>query len=249
MDLTPFQKLLVARVFREQPASRALFEDFVSNQLRLGDCRMSADEIDATDKSDASFQRSAAIAEAHEHEMVLNGTHPRYIGYGGEGRALHVEPAPEIPVTAEMIVAGKEAARVIGVAKGSDQLSVVYRAMAAVAPRDTYMSGLPFVAAKDARIAALEAENAELKARSAMLKAEGRGLQRTWDSLCASYRAEIRDLKTENAATRDELAQRLGPLIAADLPDPPRRPDGTLVPQPKPLPMLTTHGPSRRVGG
>lgn len=185
---------------------------------------------------DTSFQRSAAIAERHEVARAA---------------ALHVEPAPEIPVTAEMIAAASKAPYSGQVEfRWFDQVAAsIYRAMAAVAPRDAYMSGVPFVAAKDARIAVLEAENAELKARSAMLKAEGRGLQRTWDSLCASNRAEIRDLKTENAATRDELAPRLGPLIAADLPDPPRRPDGTLAPQPKPLPVLTTQGPSRRVGG
>lgn len=139
MDLTPFQKLLVARVFREQPASRALFEDFVSNQLRLGDCRMSADEIDATDKSDASFQRSAAIAEAHEHEMVLNGTHPRYSGYPVDDCALDVEMAPEIPVTDEMSDAALLAFDSCeGTIRAS--LEASYRAMAAVAPKPAWHS-------------------------------------------------------------------------------------------------------------
>lgn len=112
MDLTPFQKLLVARVFREKPASRALFEDFVSNQLRLGDCRMSADEIDAADKSDASFQRSAAIAEEHE-------------------------VAREIPVTDEMKAAGAQElkVRISGCLISPEYWAAkVYRAMAAVAP-------------------------------------------------------------------------------------------------------------------
>jgi len=60
--------------------------------------------------------------------------------------------------------------------------------------------------------------------------------------------ARINTLETENADLRQRLVAFSDPA-PADLPDPPRRPDGTLVPQPKPWTPPKQSEPQRRVGG
>jgi len=92
--------------------------------------------------------------------------------------------------------------------------AAIYRAMAAVAPEELYRPEERRIDALVARVAELEAENAELKATTeanveALLKA---------GAYIATLGAEI---KAAKAATT------FGDPTPADLPAPPRRPDGT----------------------
>lgn len=83
--------------------------------------------------------------------------------------------------------------------------------------------------ATNARIVALEAENAALRAAFGDPSVN----PRLFDALRACT-IGFGDLT---------------PPTSSDLPLPVLRPDGTLAPQPKPLPVLKTHKPSRRIGG
>lgn len=84
-----------------------------------------------------------------------------------------------------------------------------------------------------------------------------------WADILAAKDARIAQLKADNAALVDALAERDNDLAKwklraqaftadptpADLPDPPRRPDGTLAPQTKPLKLPTDNTDRRRIGG
>lgn len=60
----------------------------------------------------------------------------------------------------------------------------------------------------------------------------------------------VAELEAENAALRQQLATFVGAdSTPADLPDPPRRPDGTLKPQPKPWTPPKDKGDPKRIGG
>ena len=60
----------------------------------------------------------------------------------------------------------------------------------------------------------------------------------------------IAALEAENAALRAHLAALTGAAPApTDLPDPPRRPDGTLAPEPKPWSPPRETGDRRIIGG
>jgi hypothetical protein len=73
------------------------------------------------------------------------------------------------------------------------------------------------------------------------------------DDLLAQWNKIVRDdhldriaeLEAELASLRSDFSDP----APADLPDPPRRPDGTLVPQPKPWTPPKQSEPQRRVGG
>lgn len=99
-------------------------------------------------------------------------------------------------------------------------LNDAYRAMAALTPKD-------------------------------MFDASARDRAEAWANECMARRIAV--LEAENAAllaTIEMLDKRLGAAAfgASDLPDPPRRPDGTLVPQPKPWAPPKDAGVSRRIG-
>jgi hypothetical protein len=78
---------------------------------------------------------------------------------------------------------------------------------------------------------------------------------KTWFSkLLAAAHARIANLEAERDAWKklhDDLLARFTAQDStpADLPAPARRPDGTLVPQPKPWKAPPVSAPSRRVGG
>lgn len=80
-------------------------------------------------------------------------------------------------------------------------------------------------------ITMLEAENAALKAALDQVRGFSGGLRGT--------------------IVQDGASVTFGDPTPADLPDPPRRPDGTLQPQAKPLPTgaLTQQAGGKRVGG
>ena len=83
----------------------------------------------------------------------------------------------------------------------------------------------------------------------------GRSMGKTWFSkLLAAAHARIANLEAERDAWKklhDDLLARFTAQDStpADLPAPARRPDGTLVPQPKPWKAPPVSAPSRRVGG
>lgn len=143
--------------------------------------------------------------------------------------------ADEIPVTDEMIDAAKGC---LAIHPYDQWLATIYRAMAAVAPVEPENAGLWASVAigykqrnvtLEQRIAALEADNEAHIA--ALVKAGG---------YIATLGGEISALKAQLAT--------FGPITPADLPDPPRRADGTLAPQPRRLPGVTPL-PEKRVGG
>lgn len=78
---------------------------------------------------------SAQQSSASRAGTPITGSGCPTVTYGKPQQKV-TEPSGEIAVTDEMIVRGKAAARQLGVASGQDQLAVVYRAMAAVAPTD-----------------------------------------------------------------------------------------------------------------
>lgn len=93
-----------------------------------------------------------------------------------------------------------------------------------LAPQCLVLSDLLGVCTQlDNAIAGQKAENAELMRLM--------GVQNAW----------IAELNAKLAT--------FGDPTPADLPDPPRRPDGTLVPQAKPLPVVRVGGDPRRIGG
>lgn len=144
--------------------------------------------------------------------------------------------ADEIPVTDEMIDAAKGC---LAIHPYDQWLATIYRAMAAVAPVEPENAGLWASVAigykqrnvtLEQRIAALEADNEAHIA--ALVKAGG---------YIATLGGEISALKAQLAT--------FGPITPADLPDPPRRADGTLAPQPRRLPGVAELPPEKRVGG
>ena len=65
-------------------------------------------------------------------------------------------------------------------------------------------------------------------------------------SCITNLESRIATLEAENAELRRLIA--FGDPTPGDHPDPPRRPDGTLAPAPKPWTPPKEQGPSRRVG-
>ena len=113
-----------------------------------------------------------------------------------------------------------------------------------------------------ARIAAREAENAQLRILYSTAEALAASLAGTCDELQDSIAAKdvrIADLESENAVMRqalDFIRTSLSPAAssfvyadATDLPEPPRRPDGTLAPAPKPLRLPGGAYSRRRIVG
>ena len=107
-----------------------------------------------------------------------------------------------------------------------------------------------------ARVAELEAEIESLKTAAAITDVLYADRPGTLFSARKKIETELR-LEREAHAHTAELASR---LIAennalkqaptpADLPVPPRRPDGTLAPQPKPFPVLKQASDRRLIGG
>ena len=88
----------------------------------------------------------------------------------------------------------------------------------------------------DAALAEKDREIAEWRAAAAQHLAERNNLV----DECIRYVERISDLEAKLAPAA---------FTASDLPNPPRRPDGTLAPAPKPLPALKPAGDPRRVGG
>ena len=159
----------------------------------------------------------------------------------------------EVPVTEEMIAA-VDSEFMSGCCIVDTKTCVeIYRAMAALAP-------VPLVSAAEDRITALEAENAALKESNkdqTWIIGEQAATLAVMEVNSRHWAKVNRDLEAENAILKQALdlvrtsaaakAAAFGP--ATDTPDPPRRPDGTLAPAARPLPMLKTAEPQRRVGG
>lgn len=185
----------------------------------------------------------------------------------------------EIPVTEEMIAAGNEASasfrHVIDVGEyvseteNHHEVALIFRAMAAVAPRP-----LPIAWTKDAttgvmtphypereRIVALEAENATLRGELMLWRAatitsridpqdasQLHGWLVWWPKeLPVPYFYGAAPNRTVSALTA--VPAPSGSTAPVDIPDPPRRSDGTLAPQGKPWTPPKPAGDPRRVGG
>jgi hypothetical protein len=153
----------------------------------------------------------------------------------------------EIPVTDEMI----DAARVCLPGYSFDQrTAAIYRAMAAVAPKSTADNwwSMQWQKGQD-RIAALDAENAKLRA-VAPVELYGPREQQL-DALRAENAELLRVIGVQNAWIAEQNAKiaTFGPQKPADLPDPPRRADGTLAPQAKSWAPPKPTGDPRRIGG
>ena len=168
---------------------------------------------------------------------------------------------PEIPVTDEMIAAGFAADKAMPLVLPSESayFPTIYRAMAAVAPEELYR---PEERRIDALVAAnqrwhdtwsaTEMQRQQAVARVAELEAENAALRvqvppHPWHLQVVSM-MKYKELEAEFLAMKQASAT-FGDPTPADLPPPPRRPDGTLAPQPKPFPVLKQASASRRVGG
>lgn len=169
---------------------------------------------------------------------------------------------PEILVTEEMIAAGLALDSAIDavIDKGridpSEYFPAIYRAMAALAPtidpsgmryvpaveRDAYASR---VASLEAVVAGLVAEVRAKSERIEALEAEKIAYHAAWHRHAQFIRVD-RDNALRALAAFTDPPSRQG---SSDLPDPPRRPDGTLAPQPKPWTPPKANGDARRIGG
>lgn len=153
-------------------------------------------------------------------------------------------PVPEIQVTHEMraaarrVVAGHHPAS--SLREASERAALiddVYRAMAAVAPGGTKMWA-EYLAAMQ-RVTEMESQRDELVNR------------------LAKAQAENAELKSGNAALCEHLNILDGEIAAltgsdpapVDLPNPPRRADGTLAPPPKPWTPPKDAGGRSLIGG
>ncbi len=139
--------------------------------------------------------------------------------------------APEILVTEEMINAGRDAwhEHIEEETSAVTTFEVVYRAMAAVAPKQVTRE--PDV---------LQSQVEYWKQRFQGQKA---GCE-TAEERCVALEAELTALRLQLAA---QAPAAFGP--ATDTADPPRRPDGTLAPAARPLPTLRPGRDTRRIGG
>jgi hypothetical protein len=151
---------------------------------------------------------------------------------GLNGPTGPVSAVPELPVTAEMIAAGLAAFMDVPGTDWNDLAPAIYRAMAAKAPdrlppvfMGTY-GALTNIRPEPGYFMSCGLD--EARARIAALEAE---LMAALEAALASLRSAFSD------------------PAPTDLPDPPRRPDGTLVPQPKPWTPPKDREPPRRVGG
>lgn len=144
------------------------------------------------------------------------------------------EPATEIPVTDEMRRIGGDILRSCREMEVFDEQAAdaSYRAMVALAPTELYRED-------ERRIDALEAENAALTKKIEAAETMA------WDHVHRRSKFEA-----ENVALRAQLATFTGAVsMPADLPNPPRRPDGTLVPAARSWSPPKTAGDARRIGG
>lgn len=181
---------------------------------------------------------------------------------GGRRDTLYMEAS--IPVTPGMIGAGQ---RMIYIPEAS--LIALYRAMAEKAPKS---SADREIAELNGIIDQLRVTNRELADRLVapagvvtQLDTEARhwrkkfeDAQSTIDTMCGcadrleTARLAEQSLRYIAEHERDCLRAQLAaftPPAASGLPDPPRRPDGTLAPQPKPWSAPVSDGDRRRIGG
>lgn len=201
---------------------------------------------------DIQAAMQAAHTDAAEHGQIggANG-----IVSQSQVAEFSYDVAQQIPVTSEMRAAG---ARLYDSAKDDferSDLDAIYRVMAAVAPKPSnwLLNVVPMTQYME-----LEAENAALKAALDLVRAESVKdlfwLGSEWDRVCSAKDDKIAELTT-NLTTMSCRAHEgqasFGDSTPADLSDPPRRPDGTLQPQAKPLPSgaLTQQVGGKRVGG
>lgn len=191
-----------------------------------------------SDVGEAMQKAAAAASEAYRETTEYEAEYRRFVAMS------------EIPVTEEMIAAAREA----GV-YGNGSVADVYRAMAAIAPRepnwkDEHNNLLEIAIDQANQVNALLSENTTLKAALDLVR--GRAHQPVEfifsDSIRAAlgFSGELRGTIEQGGAT-----VTFGDSTPADLPDPPRRPDGTLQPQAKPLPSgaLTQQAGGKRLGG
>lgn len=129
---------------------------------------------------------------------------------------------PEIPVTAEMFDAGQSAMRCGAAYRDAAD---IYRAMAALAPTGDLLAEWNKLVRHD-----LIDRCAEKDLEIAALRTERDGWQKLYED-------------------RVNRAQLLSFGVTSDTPEPPRRPDGTLVPQPKPWSPPKPTGNPARIGG
>lgn len=127
----------------------------------------------------------------------------------------------EIPVTDEMIAAGEANCPVVA----QYRLKDIYRAMAAVAPTGDLLAQWNKLVRHD-----LIDQCAEKDLEIAALRTERDGWQKLYED-------------------RVNRAQLLSFGVTSDTPEPPRRPDGTLVPTAKPWSVPKPSGDPRRIGG
>jgi hypothetical protein len=173
---------------------------------------------------------------------------------------------PELPVTAEMIAAGVAASKEVPSIDWNDLAPAIYRAMAAKAPdrlppvfMGTYGAltnirpepGCFVPCTLDearARIGSFEPGGSQAPGNMFAGVKEfiaDEKLLLECRALLAGKDQRIAELEAELASLRSAFSDP----APADLPDPPRRPDGTLAPQPKPWTPPKQSEPQRRVGG
>lgn len=206
--------------------------------------------------TDPQLQRLMSQAERDMQAAWQQAFAPRVPDVTGEGCAdlsapgavgdIYIRSSSDVAVTQEMIAAGVQELLVAQgcVISESYWAEKIYRAMAALAPKDMFDAS-----ARDhaeawanecmAKVAALEAER---DTASAVLETTRLCIEALHDATAAKD-TEIDTLKAQLAA-----------FTAADpqpaVPDPPiRRPDGTPAPQQKPWGPPKHGGDPRRIGG
>lgn len=122
-----------------------------------------------------------------------------------------------------------------------------YRAMAALAPKPDLVTFVQMMTARieEEKALGLKAVNTLLP-RIAALEADN-----------AALSEELGKAQAQNARLADDLGRAhlaigslaFGDPTPSDLPDPPKRPDGTLAPQAKPIVLPRPNGDPRRIGG
>lgn len=142
---------------------------------------------------------------------------------------------PEIPVTAEMFDAGQSAMRCGAAYRDAAD---IYRAMAALAPDTRPLWYIELAGKQASCITSLEAEVVALRRAHETDLWNMDHLRRSRDHWQKLYNDRV---------SQAQLVSFTG--ATSDMPDPPRRPDGTLAPQPKPWSPPRPTGNPARIGG